>query len=82
MNDGEFKADVIAKTAAAWTSRNPYLSKGDLGIESDTGRIKVGVGQRWSDTLYAGPLGITTDITIGTENLVFTDGVLTAVNQV
>ena len=31
-------------TAAVWTSNNPVLLSGELGIESDTGKVKLGDG--------------------------------------
>ena len=43
---------IVSKTAAAWTAEDPYLARGDLGVESDTGREKIGVGIRWSSTSY------------------------------
>lgn len=52
MRDSEFHADIIQKTAAEWESQNPHLPKNDIGVESDTGRQKIGVGQKWSDTSY------------------------------
>lgn len=44
---------VRTKTAAQWSSGNFHLSQGELGIESDTGRRKIGVGRRWNATDYA-----------------------------
>ena len=52
MRDREFYADIWEKTASQWAALDPFLSKNDLGVEADTGRIKVGIGQRWSDTPY------------------------------
>lgn len=43
---------IRSKTAAQWTSENPYLHRGDLGVESDTGKEKLGVGNRWASTSY------------------------------
>jgi len=40
-------------TAAEWTSVNPILGRGDLGYETDTGRIKVGDGTTaWASLDY------------------------------
>lgn len=40
-------------TAAAWTSANPILRSGEVGIESDTRRLKVGNGtSTWSALSY------------------------------
>lgn len=80
MNDSEFKADVIGRTAAQWTSLDPFLSKNDLGIETDTGRKKVGIGRRWSDTPYITPQGVTTAIEVGGYILSFTNGILTSID--
>lgn len=41
-------------TAANWTSTNPTLAAGELGIETDTLRYKVGNGSSaWSSLSYA-----------------------------
>jgi len=40
-------------TAANWTSYNPLLMEGEIGIETDTGKIKVGNGtSNWSSLPY------------------------------
>jgi hypothetical protein len=42
-------------TAANWTSKNPVLLSGEIGIESDTNKIKVGNGtSTWSALGYIG----------------------------
>jgi hypothetical protein len=43
---------IVSKTAAQWTAEDPYLARGDYGVESDTGKEKVGVGSRWTVTGY------------------------------
>ena len=41
-------------TAANWTSTNPTLAQGELGLETDTSRYKIGNGtQAWSALAYA-----------------------------
>lgn len=46
---------VRRDTAANWTSRNPTLSAGELGLETDTGKIKGGDGSTaWTSLSYAG----------------------------
>ena len=41
-------------TAAHWTSTNPTLSKGEIGIESDTLKAKIGDGSTaWNSLSYA-----------------------------
>ncbi len=42
----------LQRTAAQWASIDPFVPRNQLAVESDTGRQKVGVGLRWSDTPY------------------------------
>lgn len=43
-----------AFTAAKWTAVNPLLQRGELGVETDTRKIKVGDGiTYWNDLEYA-----------------------------
>ena len=58
---------IRSMTAALWTAGNYELSSGELGIESDTGKQKFGVGKRWADTAYLPIYGITDTITISTD---------------
>jgi len=45
-------------TAAAWTAANPVLASGELGIETDTGKSKLGDGATtWSALPYAWVVG-------------------------
>ena len=47
-------------TAANWTSNNPTLATGELGLETDTGQIKVGNGSTaWNSLAYGGIQGPT-----------------------
>lgn len=40
-------------TASAWSSANPILAQGEIGIENDTKFIKVGDGiNNWNDLPY------------------------------
>jgi hypothetical protein len=57
VQDKDFKADIFAKTAAEWATINPFLAKNDVGVEMDTGRMKLGVGQRWASTNHLPPPG-------------------------
>lgn len=44
--------------AANWTNNNPILLSGELGIETDTARFKIGNGGRWNSiTSYAFKIG-------------------------
>jgi hypothetical protein len=53
-------------TAANWTSNNPTLAAGELGLETDTGKIKIGTGSTaWTDLAYAAT-GTVTSVTAGT----------------
>lgn len=50
-------------SAAEWVSKNPILQAGELGIESDTQKYKIGDGvTRWSNLSYVS--GITVDESI------------------
>jgi hypothetical protein len=45
-------------TAANWTSADPVLALGELGLESDTGFFKLGNGEdAWTDLAYGGVSG-------------------------
>jgi hypothetical protein len=51
-------------TAAQWTSANPTLSAGEAGVETDTGKFKIGNGsQNWGALKYAGSGGATVSAT-------------------
>lgn len=39
-------------TAANWTSVNPVLKSGQIGIETDTNKFKFGTGANWNSTAY------------------------------
>lgn len=53
MAEQEAKARLIARndTAANWTRENPILLKGELGVETDTGKFKLGDGVNAWDAL-------------------------------
>ena len=41
-------------TAAQWTSANPTLAVGEMGVETDTGKFKIGTGSTaWNSLAYA-----------------------------
>lgn len=46
-------------TSVEWTEQNPLLQKGEIAVESDTRRMKIGTGvARWNDLEYiAGSAG-------------------------
>ena len=42
-------------TAANWTTQDPVLLKGEMGVEFDTGKIKIGNGtDHWTTLKYSG----------------------------
>lgn len=46
-------SSVTVKTASAWTSENPILLLGEIGVEGDTNKIKIGNGiGRWNTLSY------------------------------
>lgn len=52
------KIQLRRDTASNWTSNNPTLSAGEVGVETDSVRIKIGDGQTtWTSLAYFG--GIT-----------------------
>lgn len=63
-------ADIIQirrDTAANWTSANPTLAQGELGLETDTNKFKVGDGSTaWTSVGY---LIDTSDYLLSSNNL-------------
>jgi hypothetical protein len=54
-------------TATNWTSANPVLAQGEMGVELDTGLFKLGNGvDNWADLDYSPLTGIPTEIDGGT----------------
>lgn len=50
-------------TAANWTSANPTLAEGELGYETDTGKLKAGDGSTaWTGLSYVSGTGAISDI--------------------
>lgn len=42
-------------TAAQWLSTNPVLASGEIGVETDTLKFKIGDGvTTWAELKYAG----------------------------
>lgn len=51
----EIKARIVPRNdiSSNWTSANPVLLKNEMGIEIDTGKIKLGDGiSHWNDLIY------------------------------
>lgn len=45
-------------TASAWTTANPTLAEGEMGIETDTDQFKIGDGlTAWTSLSYGGIQG-------------------------
>jgi hypothetical protein len=45
-------------TSANWTSANPILAIGEMGLETDTSKFKIGNGlNNWDDLPYGGIQG-------------------------
>ena len=45
-------------TASSWTSTNPVLAEGEMGIETDTDQFKIGDGlTAWASLSYGGLTG-------------------------
>jgi hypothetical protein len=45
-------------TATAWTTANPVLANGEIGVESDTDLFKIGDGSTaWASLSYGGIQG-------------------------
>lgn len=54
-------------TAANWTSNNPTLAAGEIGLESDTGNFKIGNGSTaWTSLAYSSNLGTAVNAQTGT----------------
>lgn len=62
-------------TASSWTSANPVLADGEMGIESDTSKFKIGNGTTaWNSLSYGGIQGTAgTNGTNGTNAVYDTD---------
>jgi hypothetical protein len=57
-------------SAADWTSTNPALAEGEIGVETDTGKFKIGKevsgsAVAWNSLAYANPPALVTAVTGG-----------------
>ena len=60
-------------TTANWSSSNPTLAEGEIGIETDSNKLKIGNGtQSWNNLSYGGLQGI--QGTTGTQGITGTQG--------
>ena len=52
------KLQLRRGTAAQWSAANPLLAEGEMGVELDTGKFKVGNGiNRWNQIEYTTNFG-------------------------
>ena len=57
-------------TASQWTSANSILNAGEIGIESDTSKFKIGNGSTaWSLLSYSGDVTLTETQTLTNKTL-------------
>lgn len=57
MADTQIKTRILLRNdvATAWTTANPTLLKGEIGIEIDTNKFKIGDGtKKWNELSYVG----------------------------
>lgn len=74
MADTQLKTKILLRNdlATAWTTANPILLKGEIGIEIDTNKFKIGDGtKKWNELSYVG-----TDIEIVGSGSVIVDAVV------
>lgn len=73
MSFGQFQ--FRRGTAAAWTSANPVLAAGELGLETDTSQFKIGDGTTvWTLLPYGGIVGPPASLAIVAPPLVNSGG--------
>ena len=81
MADTQLKTRISLRNdvATAWTTANPVLMKGEIGIETDTNKFKIGDGVKtWSALSYVGTqVEVTGEGEVITGASVSADGTLT-----
>lgn len=81
MAGTQLKTRILLRndTATAWTTANPVLMKGEIGIEIDTNKFKIGDGTNtWSALSYVGTqVEVTGEGEVITGASVSADGTLT-----
>ena len=64
------KIQLRRDTAAAWTSANPTLAQGELGLETDTAYYKIGDGATaWNSLAYGSIVGTLVDDSVTTSKI-------------
>lgn len=64
-----FKIQLRRGTAAQWTAANPILADGEMGIESDTRKVKIGNGSTAWNSLPYNLLGDVADDAVTTAKI-------------
>ena len=81
MAETQLKTRILLRNdvATAWTTANPVLMKGEIGIETDTNKFKIGDGVKtWSALSYVGTqVEVTGEGEVITGASVSADGTLT-----
>lgn len=77
------KIQIRRDTAANWTSANPTLAQGELGLETDTGKLKAGTGSTaWTSLGYYSLGVISSGITLTNANLTGTTSIEEVIEKV
>lgn len=59
----DYKIQMRRGTAAEWTAANPVLAAGEIGVETDTQKMKVGNGtSNWSSLTYVNSAALVTSV--------------------
>lgn len=71
-------------TAAEWTAANPTLAQGEMGMETDTYKFKIGTGTTaWNSLQYGGLTGSTGPIgSTGATGVVGATGAPTPIGRI
>ena len=49
------RAEYLKSSGTAFETLNPRVAPGDLLVEGDTGKIKVGTGENYNNSMYHPP---------------------------
>lgn len=75
--------DVVSDVSTEWRDNDPVLMKDMIGIETDTGKMKVGDGvKKWSELEYISGGGIDSENWTITEDVTTNDMVFSYVGGV
>lgn len=74
------RVQPIRATAAVWTSVNPVLLQGEKGLETDTGKTKMGDGvSTWTALSYFAHGATGTFTTADAKTITVTKGIITSI---